>query len=255
MDPFDLRLYSMAQASLAGTLLLCAALAALASSPRLVFPLLGVNVLLHLLLDALQVKWGNGVHLLAPFSWRMTSFELVEGEGALVLGLTVVGGLLVAWEIGRRGAPVQSFALRPRALGMASIFVLAYFVFPLPYLGAILASDSYSVGTLKAMETRTGRTVRFDRTGFVRDSSGDFIEVWSGERLRVTGRTPEREGSVSLEGVFVSPELLRIDRLVEHRQSRDWPSYLALGLLGLLWIRPLLPPSTRADDGGEARTA
>jgi hypothetical protein len=26
--------------------------------------------------------------------------------------------------------------------------------------------------------------------------------------------------------------------LVEHRRQRDWPSYLALAMLFLLWVRP-----------------
>ena len=38
---------------------------------------LGLNALLHLLLDATEIKFGNGVHLLAPLSWRMTSFDLL----------------------------------------------------------------------------------------------------------------------------------------------------------------------------------
>jgi len=40
---FDLRLYTMAQASLAGTLLLCGALALLTAAPRLVLATLGAN--------------------------------------------------------------------------------------------------------------------------------------------------------------------------------------------------------------------
>ena len=51
-DTFDLRLYTMALASLAGTLLLCAALAALTRAPGLVLAVLGLNTLRHLLLDA-----------------------------------------------------------------------------------------------------------------------------------------------------------------------------------------------------------
>ena len=44
VDPFDLRLYTMALASLAGTLLLCAAIAALTTTPRLVASVLGARV-------------------------------------------------------------------------------------------------------------------------------------------------------------------------------------------------------------------
>ena len=96
VDPIDLRLYAMAQASLAGTLLLCAAFAAVAAQPRLALAVLAFNALLHLLLDACEVKWGNGVHLFAPFSWRMTSFDLVEGEGTMILALSFGGALIGA---------------------------------------------------------------------------------------------------------------------------------------------------------------
>jgi hypothetical protein len=66
VDAFDLRLYTMGLASLAGTLLLCAAVALLTAAPRLVLAVLGTGALLHLLLDATELKFGNGVHLVAP---------------------------------------------------------------------------------------------------------------------------------------------------------------------------------------------
>jgi len=72
--PYDLRLYFVAQASLFGALVGCGAAAALAPKPRRIFLLLAFNVLFHLLLDACQTKWGNGVHLLAPASWHMLNF-------------------------------------------------------------------------------------------------------------------------------------------------------------------------------------
>jgi hypothetical protein len=50
---------------------------------------------------------------------------------------------------------------------------------------------------------------------------------------------------VSLEGTFLAPDVLRIDRLFVHRQNRDWPSYVALAMLALLWVRPLLPAGRR----------
>ena len=119
VDTFDLRLYTMAQASLAFTLLLCAALAVLTAAPRLVFLVLGANALFHLLLDATEVKWGNGVHLAAPLSWRMTSFDLVVGESPVYLALTILGALLVAGEIARRRRPTIAFDLRPARLAVA----------------------------------------------------------------------------------------------------------------------------------------
>ena len=250
VDMFDLRLYTMAQASLAGTLLLCAALAVLTAAPRLVFLVLGVNALFHLLLDATEVKWGNGVHLVAPLSWRMTSFDLVVGESPVTLALTILGALLVAWEIARRGRATIGLDLRPARLAAAGALLAGYFLAPLPFLGAVEASDSYSVKTLREVNARTGRAVGLDRTAFLSTPAGGVVQLWTGERVRATGPLPDHDATVSLYGTFLAPNVLRVDRLAEHRRNRDWASYLALALLALVWARPLLdarpPPDERA---------
>lgn len=239
-DPFDLRLYTMGLASLAGTLLLCAALAAVTAAPRLVASVLGTNALLHLLLDATELKFGNGVHLLAPFSWRMTSFDLLPGESPVYLVLAAAGALLVAWELTRPRNADLGFVLSPRRLSAAAALLVAYLVFPLPFLGAIEASGSYSVKVLREADARPGRTVSLDRTAFLATPAGGFVQLWTGERVRATGTLPAHDATVSLQGTFLAPDVLRVDRLFEHRQDRDWPSYVALVLLAVLWGRPLL---------------
>jgi hypothetical protein len=237
-DPFDLRLYTMAQASLAGTLLLGAALAALSAAPRLVASVLGLNALLHLLLDATELKWGNGVHLLAPFSWRMTSFDLLPGESPVYFALTVAGALVVLWEIARERPPAAGFALRPSRLVAAAALSSAYFLFPLPFLGAIEESGSYSVKVLREVEARPGREVSLDRTAFFATPAGGLVQLWTGERVRAIGELPAHDATVSLHGTFQAPDVLRVDRLFEHRHDRDWPSYVALVLLAVVWVRP-----------------
>ncbi|HSD66262.1 MAG TPA: hypothetical protein VLF95_06155 [Vicinamibacteria bacterium] len=246
VDVFDLRLYTMGQASLAGTLLLCAALALATAAPRLVAAVLGANALLHLLLDATELKWGNGVHLAAPFSWRMTSFDLLPGESPAYFALAVAGALLVAWEIARACPASPGPCLRPARLGASAALLAAYLAFPLPFLGAIEASGSYSVKTLREVDARPGRTVSLDRTAFLATPAGGLVELWTGERVRATGDVPAHDATVSLEGTFLAPDVLRIDRLFEHRQDRDWPSYAALVLLAVLWTRPLWPPRRSA---------
>ena len=240
IDPFDLRLYTMALASLAGTLLLCAAIAAATAAPRLVVVVLGANALLHLLLDATEIKFGNGVHLAAPFSWRMTSFDLLPGESLVYGVLAVAGLLLVAWELTRPRNAIGLVWTPPR-LAASAVLLAAYIVFPLPFLGAIQASDSYSVKTLREVDARAGRTVRLDRTAFRATPDGGVVHLWTGEDVRATGERPAHDAVVSLEGTFLAPDVLRIDRLFVHRQNRDWPSYVALVMLALLWARPLLP--------------
>jgi hypothetical protein len=246
VDTYDLRLYTMAQASLAGTLLLCAAVAVATRAPRLIFGILGVNALLHLLLDACEVKWGNGVHLLAPFTWKMTTFNLVHGEGWPVLVLTLLGAALVIWEIVRWRPPAIRLDPRARRLVPAAALLGAYLLAPLPFLGAVQASDSYSVKTLRDVSRRVGRTVGLDRTTFLSTPEGDFVEMWNGERVRVTGSVPSHDARISLYGTFLETDLLRVDRYAVHRGGRDWPSYVALMLLAVLWVRPWLPPRRAA---------
>jgi hypothetical protein len=241
VDPFDLRLYTMAQASLAGTLLLCAALAVATAAPRLVLAVLGSNALLHLLIDATELKFGNGVHLAAPFSWRMTSFELSPGESPVYLVLAAAGALLVAWELTRPRNAVVGFVSTPSRVVGAAVLLAAYLAFPLPFLGAVEASDSYSVKTLREVGARPGRTVGVDRTAFLVTPAGGLVELWTGERVRATGAVPGHDATVSLYGTFLAPDVLRVDRLFEHRQDRDWPSYVALLLLAAVWARPLWP--------------
>jgi len=248
VDVFDLRLYTMALASLAGTLLLCAALAAVTAAPRVVVAVLGANALLHLLLDATELKFGNGVHLAAPLSWRMTSFDLLPGESPVYLVLAAAGALLVAWELTRSRNAVVGFVLSPRRIGAAGALLAAYLAFPLPFLGAIEASDSYSVKTLREVEARPGRTVRLDRTAFHATPQGGVVQLWTGESVRATGELPASDGTVSLQGTFLAPDVLRVDRLFVHRQNRDWPSYVALLLLAVLWARPLLPARRGAGE-------
>ena len=242
VDAFDLRLYTMGLASLAITLLLAAALAVATTAPRRVFAWLGLNALLHLLLDATEIKFGNGVHLLAPFSWRMTSFELLPGESPVYLLLTIAGVLLVLWDIARRRDGAVGWERRPRSWVVAAALALAYLAAPLPFLSGIEASDSYSVKTLRETDERTGRRVSLDRVHFAASPAGGFLELWTGERVRATGLLPDHDATVSLHGTFLAPDVLRADVLVEQHRNRDWPSYLGLGLLALVFLRGIIPP-------------
>jgi hypothetical protein len=117
---------------------------------------------------------------------------------------------------------------------------LVYLVGPLPLMPAVLESDSYSVRTLREREQRTGRPLGLDRVRLLRGSEGPSILLWTGERVRATGNLPEGEARLSLEGRFLAPDLLRVERYAVQRLDRDWPSYAGLALLALLWLRPLV---------------
>jgi hypothetical protein len=71
------RLYGIVQATLAMSLCLILAFASLATEPGRAFSIVAGNAWLHLLLDTIEIKWANGVHLLAPFDWRLTSLGVL----------------------------------------------------------------------------------------------------------------------------------------------------------------------------------
>ena len=66
VDRYDLRLYAITQSTLLLSLVLAGALALLASRPRLTFLVLGLNCVIHLILDACRIKWGGGIHRIVP---------------------------------------------------------------------------------------------------------------------------------------------------------------------------------------------
>jgi hypothetical protein len=236
-DAFDLRLYTMGLASLAVTLLLAAAIAALTDVPRAAWAVLSANALLHLLLDATEVKLGNGVHLLAPFSWRMTSFGLLQGESPVYLALTLAGVLVALWALARPERMTARLAARPGRLAAAAALAVAYLLAPLPFLDAIEASGSYSVKVLREREARTGLSFSLDRTAFTATPAGGYVSLWTGERVRAVGALPPADASVSLDGTFLAPDVVRVDRLLVHRGQRDWPSYAGLLLLAAVFAR------------------
>jgi hypothetical protein len=167
----------------------------------------------------------------------MTSFDLVPGESPVYLALTLAGAVVAAWVIARPRGMSERAVLRPSRIAMALALGAAYLVAPLPFLGAIEASGSYSVKVLREREARRGRSVSLDRTGFVATPAGGLVQLWTGERVRATGSLPNHDATVSLHGTFLEPDVLRVDRIAVHRGHRDWPSYLGLVLLALVFLR------------------
>ena len=91
VSAYEVRLYAIAQSSFAVCLILSIALAIWSVRPARVFAILGLGCLTHLLLDSLQTKWANGVHLFAPVSWDLLNFGLFWPEDAITFALTAFG--------------------------------------------------------------------------------------------------------------------------------------------------------------------
>lgn len=236
VDPYDLRLYAIAQASLLVSLLACAGFACLAREPRRVFVLLALNSLFHLLLDAAQTKWANGVHLFAPFSWETWNAGLFWPESIPSYALTALGLAVFAWLPRRSQTSVSPGGSRKRAL-FAAGFGLAYLLLPAAVLGGPEAADSHSVRTLRETDRRPGRSVAFDRAQVLHRDGREQVVTLSGERIALMGAARGREARASLRGTFVNEKTLSVEARHDHvGWSRDLATYLGLVIVAGLWV-------------------
>lgn len=243
VSAYDLRLYAIVQSSLFMCLAISGALSLFSTSPRRVFAILALGSLLHLLLDALQKKWANGVHLFAPFDWELLNFGLFWPEDFPTDVMTGLGLLffLVAWLRVPCGAADLTLP-RGRALVLAGVLVPVYVFGPILFLSGPEAADNHSVKTLRAIEERPGRAVAFDRVAYLHRASGDRLRTFAGEELAVEGGKLDRSARVSVRGRFVDARTVEIVELHLHRAlARDLASYLALALVLAYWMRALRP--------------
>jgi len=250
-DPYDLRLYAIVQGTLAFSLLLALALALLATSPGRSFLLLGLNALLHLLLDACQVKWANGAHLLAPFDWRLTNFGLFWPESVPTVALTLLGAIVaVAFRRTRgrgEGARRPAPAWRPAAwrVTLAAVLIALYLGLPPRLFDGPLSTDSHYVATLRARAERPGRAIEVDRGHFVPGPGGGRFITFAGEAIGVEGVDEREPAIVSIRGRFVAPDRIRVDAYHVHSPLRDVASYIGLAIVALYWVVPRPRPRDR----------
>ncbi|MFQ5598420.1 MAG: hypothetical protein ACE5GK_10265 [Nitrospiria bacterium] len=236
IDRLDLRLYAIVQASLFFCLILCAGFALYSSRPKNTFFILAYGALIHLLLDALQIKWANGVHLLAPFNWRLLNFALFWPE-SLPTYLITAFGLLYALLFWKRsaGAPFLLAIRTAKESAVGILFVLTYLLLPLALLDGPEASDNHFVLTLRSIDDRPGKVIEIDRADYEHHPKGGSLHLFNGERFKVDGFDPGRSGLFSIKGFFSQQDRIQVRESHRHRFFRDAASYMGLGFIALLW--------------------
>ena len=239
VDPYDLRLYCIAQASLFLCLIAAGAFAALARQPFRTFLVLATGVIFHLGLDALETKWANGVHLLAPVSWEITNVGFFWPESTLVKVLTVAGLAYIAWIIWQLGPRKLQLAKNsPAQWGVSSALLALYIALPFAMMTGPYEADNHFVKTLKESARRTGKPIEFDRAEIVENSRSE-IKTFAGEIIEVSAIRLPSAGLVSLTGRFLDHDTVSVVRLHVHSAGeRAGASILGLFLLALLWSIP-----------------
>lgn len=236
VDPYLLRSYVIIQASLLGCVVLSAAAALLAQAFWRTWALLGGNAVLHLGIDAMQTKWGNGVHFWAPFSWDLTNWGLFWPESAVTYGLTVfgLGYILWYWQSSLRETLDLVWTRPARWVGLGGVLV-GYFAVPFLLVQAPIEANTHSLRTLQTSENRVGHTVAFDREQYLETQNGAFIEYFGG-RVPVEPLKVEAPATVSLRGTFVEENKIRATAHHVHAGGlRNYASYLGLSLIAFIW--------------------
>lgn len=241
MNLYDVTLYAAVQASLLFCLLLALVFSVLSARPRLVFGILAANALIHLLLDTIEIKCGNGVFLLAPLSWHPLSLGWVWPDSVLIATLSLVGLLVGVRVLLRPSASPVGVQFKPPARLLAAFFLLAlYALVPLALTDGPRSANLMSIATLQETERRVGREIGIDRGPYQRHADGDVVMTLADEPLRIVGDTRGTSTNVSLIGEFVDSDAIRIDQLHDFPSPwRDLASYVGLGLVALVWVAAL----------------
>lgn len=239
IDPYTLRLYSLNQASLFFCLFMAAALALCTRRSLHIFLLLSLNSLLHLLLDATQIKWANGVQLLVPFSWSMLRFDWFWPEHLSYYTATMIGLLFLAFNW-RKTAATDLEIARPTAGKITIILCLLLFYSAGPFLffKQALAADNHFCRTLMGQSERVGKNIELDRVPFSSESMS--VRPFSGKTFTLHGQLPDTSGLISIQGYFIDTDTIHVTRYHQHNQYRAMTTSLGLLLIAALWFHSLI---------------
>lgn len=239
VDMYDLKLYSTVQASLMFCLVVSLVFGLLSNKSVQVFIILSLNSLAHLLLDSTQIKWGNGVHLFAPFNWQMFHLDWLWPEHLFFILLSMAGATYFIWQW-RKEKLCCPLSFKPGKYKVFSAVFLLFFYFTGPFLfmGQAEQADNHYIDTLRQVEQRTGKPLLVDRDEY--DHLRQEITLGTGDKLMIKGDLPDHSGTISVKGYFATPDILMSKEYKEHQAFRYWASILGLFMACLLWFQSLL---------------
>ena len=189
-----------------------------------------------MLLDPVEIKWANGVHLFAPFNWSLLDFGFVWPESLLIDSLTLFGLIYFIWNWKRAvNTPAELDFRNPKRYLFSVLLLSIYFTLPLALLDSPRNADNHFVKTLSNENDRTGSYLELDRRFYKSESK--TINTFANEDLNVEGINLDHSAVVSVRAKFINNHTLQIIEFHEHNAAfRDGASYLALLLITIMWI-------------------
>jgi hypothetical protein len=239
IDPINLRLYVVTQASLLFCCILSLAFALLTRKSGFIFLILAVNSILHLLLDACQTKWGNGVHLLAPFSWHTTNFAFFWPEHAASHILTIMGvaTLLFTWQNAIQSDLLLRKPDKKKAICLI-LTLICYLTAPFFFANAAYNGDVHYSKTIHEKLDQAGKIIEIDRGNYTKETQ--TITAYTNETISLNNPPAVKTGTLSIRGTFDQKNKITITEYHEHKSHRDYASYAGLFLILLLWLHSLI---------------
>ncbi|MCB9211330.1 MAG: hypothetical protein H6609_18340 [Ignavibacteriales bacterium] len=239
INGYDLQAYVIVQATLFFSIILSFSFSLFSKNILKTFLILSFGSLLHLLLDPIQIKWANGVHLFAPFSWDMTTFGIFWPESFITYLMTISGLIFFVFYWKELKIIKPNILFKKINSFLAFLIILIYFVLPLRFMNNVVKSDNHFISTLKIENERIGKYVEMDRKDvtfneqtnsyWIKSFNKDLIELKNIERLY--------SNRISIKGRFISNNLISVIEYHENWEAfRDGASYLGILLIIFSWI-------------------
>lgn len=236
---YDLHLFFIVQASFLFSLILSGAFAAISSESLKSFAILSLGSFLHLLLDALQIKWANGVHLFAPFTWDLFHIGLFWPENITTYLITILGIVYLAINFKELKYAAPSLQINISKSFFSFILFIIYFITPTYFMDEVEKNDSHFIGTLKNYNSRIGKYIEMDRkkVSYNQYTDSYWIQSFDKSLIELNGITDLESSKISIRGYFVSKDLIKVTEFHENWEIfRDGASYAGLLIIFISWI-------------------
>ena len=239
LNGYDLKVFSIAQATLFFCLILSAAFSSLSYNYRRVFTILSLGALLHLFLDSLQTKWANGIHLFAPFNWEYFNLNLFWPESTITYIFSSAGILFFLINFKNIKTSDPDIYLTKQRLKLFLPLILSYFVLPFAFLDQINEADVNYVSTLRNYKERKGKYVEMDRKKIYYNeiTKSTWIDTYNGQSIELDGLDKLDYLRISIKGRFKENNLIEVfDYKGNWVHFRDGSSYIGISLIGFAWF-------------------
>lgn len=237
VDLIDLRIYSVIQATLFFSLILSFALSRFSDKKTKAFFILSLGSLLHLVIDAAQYKWANGVHFFAPFNWEMTNYGFFWPHSYLTYIVTTAGFIVGIFYLFK----LENISERVEVnLGSISGYLsfLVYLFLPLLFLKGPSEENNHYVSTLKEVKDRKGEYIEIDR-GFY-DKEKNTLQIFTKEKFILTNHDIKKDSHISIKGRFKDKGTIEvIDYHLNEQFLRDLLSIIGLLIIFIYWLRKI----------------